>query len=159
MPRALAALLLVTLAACPTADAPAHPDAGAAVHRVVSEEVLARAPVTSRALVKHILVSWEQILRSGPRRPPDPRALGRTREQAESLTLDLLDRARRGDDFNKLMSQFSEDEVTARMSAPLEVRPDGRMDPAFQALALRLNVGEVGVCQTVYGLHVVKRVE
>ena len=160
MPRLLAALLLGALASCHPGDA-SPPDAGVVggVRRAVSDDILARAPETSKATVKHILVSWGDLIRANPRRLTDPRAMNRTRAQAELLALEVLDKARAGDDFNQLMSKFSEDPVTGRLGAPIEVRPTGQLEPGFQALGLRLHVGEVGICQTAYGFHVVQRVQ
>jgi hypothetical protein len=154
---ALAAVAAVALLGCPPPAPPAS--SSRAARHVISDDILARPPATSYAVVQFVLISWDELLRSNPRRPPDPRAVGRTRAQAETLALDVLDRARHGDDFVQLMGKYSEDPGSARTGFPIPIRPNGALEPDFQALGLRLKVGEVGVCETAYGFHVVRRLE
>ena len=148
---------LAALAFACSKKPPPPPPAEQAV-RVVTEDVLARAPATNHATVKHILLGWDDLM--GASRPDkDARAMARTFRQTEQLALQVFQRARGGEDFDKLIEQYSEDLASARVLGSYEVRPDGKMEPSFQALALRLNEGEIGVCVTRYGFHIVKRVK
>ena len=40
-----------------------------------------------------------------------------------------------------------------------DVSPDARLVPQFITLGLRLNIGEVGVVKTQFGIHIIQRTE
>jgi parvulin-like peptidyl-prolyl isomerase len=39
------------------------------------------------------------------------------------------------------------------------VTPDAQLVIEFRQLALRLHVGEIGVCESDFGFHIIKRLE
>ncbi|MBI5499296.1 MAG: peptidylprolyl isomerase [Deltaproteobacteria bacterium] len=134
---------------------PAEPPPSAPPVEVISRDVLSREPVTEAAQVRHILVGWMET--SGQN--TDPRAAKRTRAEADRLALELLQKVRDGQNMQALMFDYSEDPGTAQSGDPYPVRPDGQFVPAFEALSLRLNVNEAGICETQFGYHIIKRVQ
>jgi hypothetical protein len=157
------AMALLFVAACGP-GAPGGPMSGRvqqdveAAPDIQSNDVLAREPVTNRAQVKHVLVSWDELapVYKGQQ---DRRGKARTREQADQLATSLLQQIRAGADIDKLMREWSEDQGSAAGATSYEVKPDSQYVFEFRRLALRLNVGEVGLVKTTYGWHVMKRIE
>ncbi len=160
--------LLVLIAACGTAKpggmsgptmnntmggAAATPE----VSPVVSQDILAREPISNRAVVKHILIAWKDL--DSEDYHVDPRAQGRTKHDAEQVVKSLLGQLHAGADFDQLMSASSEDLGSASTGQPFTVTPDAGLVIEFKQLGLRLNVGEIGVCESPYGFHIMKRVE
>lgn len=123
---------------------------------VVSSEILSREPVANVAIVKHILISWKD-LEDSFQGHQDPRAAARTKPQAEGEVKSLLGQLKGGGDFETLMKANSEDLGSARANTPFTVTPDAQLVIEFRQLSLRLNVGEIGVCQSDFGFHIIKR--
>jgi PPIC-type PPIASE domain len=123
---------------------------------VVSWDILEREPVANTAEVKHILISWKELAGnfSGA---GDPRGAARTREEAEQEVTMVLKMAKDGGEFEELMSTYSEDAGSARTGESYKVTPDATLVIEFKQLGMRLNVGEVGVCQSDFGYHIIKR--
>ena len=57
-----------------------------------------------------------------------------------------------------IMAEISEDPGSAQSGDAYDVAPGARLVPEFIQLGLRLNVGEAGIVETVYGYHVIQRV-
>ena len=121
---------------------------------VASGDILAREPVANNAQVKHILISWKDLDSAS-----DPRAKNRTKQEAEALVKSLVTQLKAGADFDMLMKEHSEDPGSASSARAYPVSPDAQLVIEFKQLALRLNVGEVGVVQSDFGFHIMKRVE
>jgi parvulin-like peptidyl-prolyl isomerase len=121
---------------------------------VVSGDILAREPVANQAQVKHILISWKDLESAH-----DDRAKQRTKEQAEAQVKSLVGQIRAGANFDMLMAQFSEDPGSAKTARAYAVSPDAQLVFEFKQLGLRLNVDEVGVVQSDFGFHIMKRIE
>jgi peptidyl-prolyl cis-trans isomerase D len=121
---------------------------------VASGDILAREPVANTAQVKHILISWQ-----GNESASDERAQKRTKADAETLVRSLVTQVKAGADFDMLMKQHSEDPGSSSSARAYPVSPDAQLVIEFKQLALRLNVGEVGVVQSDFGFHIMKRVE
>lgn len=159
----LATLFALVLAAC-GAGAPGGPMSGklndpgpvSAQSSVVSAEIMSREPVANVAIVKHILISWKD-LEDSFQGHQDPRAQARTKAQAETEVKSLLGQIKAGGDFEAIMKEKSEDVGSARSNAPFTVTPDAQLVIEFRQLSLRLNVGEIGVCQSDFGFHIIKR--
>ena len=120
---------------------------------VVSTDILNREPVANVAQVKHILISWKD------KESHDPRAQKRTKEEAEALVKSLMTQIKAGADFDMLMKQHSEDPGSASSARAYAVSPDAQLVIEFKSLGLRLNVNEVGVVESDFGFHIIKRVE
>lgn len=122
------------------------------VSRVVSKDILQREPLANTAQVKHILIGWKENGR-------DPRSQQRTKEQAETEVSSLLGQIRAGGAFDALMKKHSEDPGSAGTARAYKVAPDAQLVIEFKMLSLRLRVDEVGVCESEFGFHIIKRLE
>ena len=154
------ALAFALLAACgpgskggPTInDELMHQDPPPPVSPVVSADILAREPVANQAKVEHILIGWKDT------DDKDPRAENRTKAEAEDLVKKLLGQLKAGASFEDLMKANSEDPGSAS-GMTYDVQPSAELVIEFKQLGLRLNVGEIGVVQSDYGFHIMKRLE
>lgn len=123
---------------------------------VESADILAREPVADTAQIKHILIGWNM---SGNDGRQDKRAAARTKKDAQDLIRNLMEQIKNGADFDALMKQYSEDPGSAMSATAYKVTPDAQLVIEFKQLGLRLKIGEVGVVQSEYGFHIMKRVE
>jgi parvulin-like peptidyl-prolyl isomerase len=112
--------------------------------------------------VKHVLIAFEGAQRSQQKR---------TRAEAEKVAFEVINRAKSGEDFDKIMKELSNDPgegtytlvnhgVPARAG---EFERSG-MVAAFGDVGFRMSVGEVGLADydpkgSPFGLHVIKRVK
>jgi len=126
--------------------------------KVVSADILAREPVANTAQVKHILISWKDLGEAFGGRV-DPRAEKRTKAEAEAIVTSLVKQLKAGTDFDTLMKANSEDRGSAASAHVFTVTPDAQLVIEFRQLALRLHVGEIGVCQSDFGFHIIKRLQ
>lgn len=126
------------------------------VSPVVSSDILAREPVANNTQVKHILIGWADSADDSHR---DPRAAKRTKKDAEDTVRDLLKQIANGADFDALMKQYSEDPGSAGNAKAYPVAPDASLVIEFKQLGLRLKINEIGVVQSEYGFHIMKRIE
>ena len=120
---------------------------------VVSTDILDRDIATNHAGVKHILIGWAGADGS------DPRAQKRTKQDAEVVVHTVLDELKKGTDFDAMMKQYSEDPGSSQHGTVYKVAPDAQYVIEFKQLALRLKVDEVGVVESGFGFHIMKRVE
>jgi len=104
-----------------------------------------------------VLVGWKDTPAARAGRG-DPKAKDRTKEQADKIAKDVLDKAKKGDDFKKLMKDFSEDPGSKDTGKPYEVAKDTPMVEPFKNLSMRLKIGEVGLVKSPFGWHIIKRV-
>lgn len=126
--------------------------------QVVTQDILDREPVANTASVKHILISWkDQADAFGGHL--DPRAAKRSKSDAEAEVKKILEEIKGGADFDGLMKTRSEDPGSASTARAYPVTPDAQLVIEFRQLALRLKVGEVGVVQSDFGFHIMKRLQ
>lgn len=125
---------------------------------VVSRDILEREPVANTALVKHILISWKDLAETYQGRL-DPRAAKRDKAAAEAEVKALVEQLAGGADFDALMKSHSEDPGSASTARAYPVRPDAQLVIEFRQLSLRLRVSEIGVCESDFGFHIIKRIE
>jgi hypothetical protein len=125
---------------------------------VLSSDILAREPVANTATVKHILISWSELAEAFGGQL-DPRAAKRSKADAEAEVRSLLKQLQGGADFDQVMKASSEDTVSAASGREFTVTPDAQLVIEFRQLSLRLNPGEVGVCQSDFGFHIIKRMQ
>ncbi len=120
---------------------------------VITGDILSREPLANTSSVKHILIGWNET------ETHDPRAAKRTKKEAEDQVRQLMTEIKAGADFDALMKQWSEDPGSAGNGRAYNVAPDAQLVIEFKQLGLRLKVNEVGVVQSDYGFHIMKRVE
>jgi peptidyl-prolyl cis-trans isomerase D len=125
---------------------------------VVSWDILDREPLANTAQVKHILIGWKDLADSYGGRI-DARAAKRTKADAEAEIRKLLGELHGGADFDTIMKAHSEDEGSAATGRPYTVTPDAQLVIEFRQLGLRLKVDELGVVQSDYGFHIIKRLQ
>lgn len=124
--------------------------------RVVSWDLLEREPVTNNAEVRHILIGWGELA-SAYNGGIDERAAGRTQAEAEVVVDAVLAKLKDGADFQAVMAEYSEDAGSATSGRSYQAAPDAGLVLEFRQLSLRLAPGEVGVCQSPFGFHIIKR--
>ncbi|MBM3297843.1 MAG: hypothetical protein FJY83_09640 [Candidatus Aminicenantes bacterium] len=125
----------------------------------------ARAEEPQRITVQHILIAFKGSLPDGN--------VTRTQKEAETLVKQLLDRIKKGEDFDALVKAYTNDQhpgiysmsnigVTPDQSKP--EYPRDRMVKGFGDASFALKVGEVGVAAydpktSPYGWHIIKRLK
>jgi parvulin-like peptidyl-prolyl isomerase len=119
-----------------------------------SVAILSRTTIAERVKVKHILLGWDAF------HAQDPRGIARTRAQLEKLVKSTLAKlAKKGAKIEPLMAELSEDPGSAKTGESYEVTPTAGLVKPFLDLSLRLELDEVGVVKTDFGIHIIKRVE
>jgi parvulin-like peptidyl-prolyl isomerase len=151
-----AALVMISISCKKEAASPAESEAA-------EESETAKEP--ERITVQHILISFNGA---------DPRMdVARSREEAEELAGQLLERAKGGEDFDALVKEFTDDSHPGIYTmANLEVTPDREnnefpragMVKAFGDVGFGLKVGEIGMTDydpeaSKYGWHIIKRLK
>ena len=120
-----------------------------------------------KAEPEHITVAHVLISFAGAGTEPK-----RSKADAEKLANDVLARARKGEDFDKLMKDLSDDPGGgAYMMSNTGVRPTSgdeyprnKMVPAFGDIGFKLDMGAVGMSNfdprtSPYGWHIIKRLK
>ena len=114
--------------------------------------------------VQHILISFKDKV---PGQPP----LERTKKAAAALATELLERARKGEDFDAMVAEYTNDRhpgIYGLINTGAPLRPGARqrkeMVQKFGDIAFRLEVGEIGLVRfnsmtSPYGWHIIKRLE
>lgn len=90
------------------------------------------------------------------KKPADkPKVL--TKDEARKKTQDLLDRARKGEDFAKLATENSDDPGSKDKGGEYDFFGHGKMVPEFEKAAFALKPGEVSdLVETQFGFHIIK---
>jgi parvulin-like peptidyl-prolyl isomerase len=83
---------------------------------------------------------------------------GREEEEMTRLAEELLQRARNGEDFSKLVQDYSEDRSKHRNNGVIDVTEQGDLVESFKlaAFALTPEAPLSGLVETSYGLHILK---
>lgn len=129
--------------------------------------VLALLPAQAKEpdviVVQHILIGFKKTV-SG-------KTLDRTKKEAQALAMELLERARKGEDFDALVKEYTDDRypgIYKLSNTGTALLPDAfkrtAMVPGFGDTAFRLEVGEVAIAKynsmtSPYGFHIIKRFE
>jgi len=121
-----------------------------------------------RVTVQHILVAFKGSI-------PDEKVT-RTQAEAKTLAEQILDRAKKGEEFKTLVEKYTDDSspgiyrmanfgVEAVQSPPSKREYSrARMVKSFGDVSFKLKVGEVGMAvydpaASKYGWHIIKRLE
>ncbi len=122
-----------------------------------SKDILARTDVATSVDVKHVLIGWKDLA-AAYHGKIDPRAVGRTNEDAAKLAQDVLAQLKANPEkIDELVEKYSED-PGSKSGEPYTVEAKTGFVPEFKALALRLQPKEAGIVKTTYGYHVMERV-
>ena len=118
-------------------------------------------PEAEHILVAHVLVSFAGTKTKATR----------GQAAAEKLAYEVLAKARKGDDFNKLIRDFSDDEgegvygLANHRISPVGTEYERRkMVPAFGDVGFKLEAGSIGMSvfdaqKSPYGWHIIKRLK
>ena len=123
-----------------------------------SQAIMGREPLTQLSKVRHLLLSWRE-LSPAYRGEMDPRAAARNKETANKRIGELYARVVGGEDLVAMMRVESEDPGSAATGKLYTVTPTAGLVPPFKAMGLRLKVGESGIVETIFGWHLMERVE
>ena len=147
--RSAGAMLALVLVAC------SDPPDETALGRDAAK-VLARSEQdVPKVKLQHVLLAFVGATRGSES--------GHTMEEARALTSDVLARARAGEDFTALVTQYN---TSDEQPGIFVLTQDDREDYAehFADIGFRLQVGEIGVApyhrvKSPFGWHVIKRLE
>jgi peptidyl-prolyl cis-trans isomerase C len=118
--------------------------------------------------VRHILISTqpkpENEDESAPKdakdskdKKPAAETKTLTKDEARKKTQDLLERARKGEDFAKLATEYSDDPGSKDKGGEYDFFGHGKMVPEFEKAAFALKPGEISdVVETDFGFHIIK---
>jgi len=119
-----------------------------------SVAIMNRTTVAERVKVKHILLGWKDL------HSEDPRGAKRTRPELEKLVKATVKKlSKKGADFEAAMKDLSEDPGSAQSGEAYEATPETGLVKPFLNMSLRLQLDEIGVVKTEFGIHIIKRVE
>lgn len=133
----------------PLGEPPATPISGEGSGS--EEQTTAARPETIGA--RHILV----MHRAGMRAPD---TITRSKEEAKKRAEEALKRARAGEDFVKLVSEYSDEPGAKARGGSLGRFPRGVMVKEFENAAFALEPGQISdVIESPFGFHVIQRTE
>lgn len=129
-----------------------------------SEETSTQEP--ARVTVQHILISFGGAIPSKPE-------LTRTLPEAETLAKEILERAKKGEDFDALVKEYTDDShpgiysmynIDVTPDESIEEYPRAGMVKAFGDVSFSLAVGDIGMTEydvdaSKYGWHIIKRLK
>ncbi|MBI3854589.1 MAG: peptidylprolyl isomerase [Planctomycetes bacterium] len=155
------AAALLVLVACGKNDPVPPPPTGGGSSGARPEKLPNGEP--SVITVKHVLIAFEGAERSDQKR---------SKAEAQKLAYELLNRAKSGEDFDKLMKESNDpgEGTYTLVNHGLKADESGKeydrsgMVPAFGDVGFRILVGEVGLAEhdpktSPFGYHVIKRVK
>ena len=102
-----------------------------------------------RIKARHILISYKNAAKAKSN-------LRRTRAEAKVLAENLFAQLQDGADFVKMSKQFGND-PSAQKGGKLGVFEHHQMMPNFSNRAFQLKEGELGMCETMFGYHIIQR--
>ena len=120
-------------------------------------------PVPAHITVQHILIGFAGSVPG--------KGITRTQDEARKLAYDILARARKGEDFDGLVRQYTDDSppgIYSMSNTGVTKGPDEfqreQMVPAFGNVGFAESVGNIGIADydpqtSPYGWHVIKRLK
>ncbi|MGH7493445.1 MAG: peptidylprolyl isomerase [bacterium] len=129
------------------------------------QQTSAAAPEPERIEVQHILIAFQGSVPG--------KNVTRTQSEAEALAGEVLEKAKKGEDFDALVKQYTDDAFPGRYKMtnygipndPSKEEYERRhMVAAFGEVGFKLSVGGVGLAKhdpatSPYGWHVIKRLQ
>jgi hypothetical protein len=115
-------------------------------------------PAPEAVTVQHILIAWDGT-------GVDTQKAARNKEQAEALARRVLKLARsKGADWKQLQADYNEDcaanpDGSTNTHNSYTAEPEARLVKPFKDLALSLGKGQIDICESRFGFHIIKRIE
>jgi parvulin-like peptidyl-prolyl isomerase len=101
----------------------------------------------------HVLIQYKGSLRSNPNNQ-------RTKEEAKKLATEVMNKAKKGQDFAALAKEYSDEPGAKDRAGALGKFARAQMVKPFADAAFALKPGEISpVVETDFGFHVIKRTE
>jgi hypothetical protein len=159
----LVGALVLALAACdgtvtgigrvPRAPEPPLPDAPVETVDPETPGGLAKDTQPEEISAQHLLVMYQGSKSA-------PASVKRTRDEARIRAGEALDAVKHGQDFDKVVSSYTDEPGGAVRRGRLGRFTRDRMVKAFSDAAFALEVGEVSkVIESPFGFHVIRRLE
>lgn len=113
--------------------------------------------------VQHILIGFTGSVPG--------KAISRSKEEAKTLAYQILDRARKGEDFDELVKQYTDDSPPGIYGMSEKGLPPGpgeyardQMVAAFGNVGFNISVGNIGIADydpqaSPFGYHIIKRLK
>jgi len=163
--RAAVAVLILVAMGCgggaePKPESKPEPKASGAAAGPVSKPKR-EGPEPDHIMVAHVLISFQGTRTKATR----------SKDDAEKLAGDVLAKARKGDDFNKLIRDYSDDPgegvygmANFKINPVTPEAPRDGMVQAFGDVGFGLEVGEIGMApydakKSPFGWHIIKRIK
>jgi parvulin-like peptidyl-prolyl isomerase len=138
-------------AATPAASAPKR--AASAKRPTPSAPGAPGAADQERVSASHLLVSYKGALRAAP-------TISRTKEEAKKRAQEALAKAKKGEKFEKLVADYSDEPGAAARGGKLGTFPRQAMVKPFADAAFALKPGQLSdVVETDFGYHVILRTQ
>jgi hypothetical protein len=110
-------------------------------------------PAMEEIAAQHLLVMYQGSKSA-------PRSIKRSKEEARMRAGEALDAIKRGQDFDKVVSAYTDEPGGAARRGSLGKFSRDRMVKAFSDAAFLLKVGEISpVVESPFGFHVIRRLE
>jgi parvulin-like peptidyl-prolyl isomerase len=101
----------------------------------------------------HVLIQYKGSMRAGPN-------VTRSKEEAKKLATEVMNKAKKGDDFAALAKQYSDEPGAKDRAGALGKFNKTQMVKPFADAAFGLKPGEISnLVETDFGFHVIKRTE
>ena len=121
--------------------------------------------------VQHVLIGFKDAI--GFQGAAPPKAQARTEAEAKVLAYEILERAKAGEDFDALVTEYTDDSppgIYGMSNIGVEPAADGSEYPrqgmvaAFGDVGFALKVGEIGISDydtttSPFGWHIIKRIK
>jgi parvulin-like peptidyl-prolyl isomerase len=106
-----------------------------------------------RVAASHVLIQYKGSMRAGP-------DVKRSKEEAKKLATEVMNKAKKGQDFAGLAKQYSDEPGAKDRAGNLGKFGKGQMVKPFADAAFALKPGQVSeIVETDFGFHVIKRTE
>jgi len=112
---------------------------------------LAESTKPTSIAASHFLVMYKGSMRA-------PETVTRTKDEAKARALEGLAKVKKGEDFAKVVGEYSDEPGAAQRGGALGDFTADRMVKPFSDAAFNLKVGQIsGLVETPFGFHVIKR--
>jgi len=150
-PFAVLALLVVLGVAGGLGAFTKPPAEGASAAAATGGPAVAETTKPTSVEASHFLVMYKGSMRA-------PETVTRTKDEAKARALEGLAKLKKGEDFAKVVAEYSDEPGAGQRGGALGSFTPERMVKPFSDAAFALKVGQIsGLVETPFGFHVIKR--